>query len=520
VDAARPWSPEPGEPSGKSVAIVGAGPAGLSAAFYLRRRGHACTLYDAHPRPGGMLRYGIPEYRLPRAALDEEIRVIERLGAEFRMNTRLGRDVSLAGLRQEHDAVFLAIGAQRSSSLRCEGQELALSGLEYLDRLGQGQAPGLGPRVIVVGGGNTAMDAARCALRGEAEVQVFYRRSRTEMPCLLEEVTGAEEEGVRFEFLVAPLRLERRAGGEGLTLVCRRMTLGPPDDSGRRRPVPIGGSEFATECDTVIAAVGQAVDLALAEREGVPVTAWGLGADPRTMQTALPGVFCGGDAVLGADLAVRAVAAGRAAAVSIDQLLSGQTVSGPEEVSAIAMRPVDDLERAAIYREIEKTERVATERLGLERRRSSFDEIDFGLGDEQARREAVRCMSCNCRKSCDCSLRTYGTEYGIDPYRFQGDRRRFDADLSHPEIVYEPGKCIMCDACVRIAREAGEELGVSIVGRGFDVRVAVPFDRPLSEGLRQVARRCAEACPTGALALRSARSCDLDPPSGFPLEIT
>jgi len=518
--ASRPWLPQPAEPSGKSVAIVGAGPAGLSAAFYLRRRGHACTIVDAHPKPGGMLRYGIPAYRLPREALDDEIRVIAGLGTTFRMNTRLGRDVSLASLRQEHDAVFLALGAQRSSGLRCEGEALALSGLEFLRRLGEGELPALGRRVIVVGGGNTAMDASRSAVRGGAEVRVFYRRTRNEMPCLLEEVEGAEEESVRFEFLVAPVRLERQRSGRGLTLVCRRMELGPPDESGRRRPVPLEGTEFATECDTVIAAVGQAVELDLAEAQGIPVTAWGLEADPITLATALRGVFAGGDAVIGADLAVRAVAAGRVAAGSIDQFLSGQRVTGPEEMSAIAMRPIDDLERAAIFREIEKAARVATERLELDRRLKSFDEIDPGLSDAQARQESVRCMTCNCRKSCDCRLRLYGTEYGIDPYRFQGERRRFDQDVSHPEVVYEPGKCIMCDACVRIAAAAGEELGLSIVGRGFDVRVAVPFDRPLSAGLRTVARRCAEACPTGALSLRTARSCDLGSPSGFPLEIT
>jgi formate dehydrogenase major subunit len=511
------YDPQPGPPSGKTVAIVGAGPAGLSAAFYLQQQGHACTLFDAHQKPGGMLRYGIPEYRLPRTALDEEIRVIERLGAKFRMGIRWGRDFDLSDLSRDHDAVFLGIGAQLSQGLRCAGEELALSGIEFLHRVANGESPSLGHRTIVIGGGNTAMDAARTAVRLGADVRVLYRRTRQEMPCLMEEVERAEEEGVAVELLVAPVRLVRLGNGHALRLVCRRMELGEPDASGRRRPMPIPDTEFEVDCDTVIAAVGQAVERGLAEREGLRITDWGLWSDPKTLATNLPGVFAGGDAVIGADLAVRAVAAGRIAATSIDQHLAGRPVTGPTELTAIAMRPLDDEERAAMFREIELAPRVPTAILEMKRRLATFDEVDFGLHDEQARTEAQRCMTCNCRKSCDCSLRSYATEYGVDPYRFVGRRRRFDQDGSHPEIVFEPGKCIMCDACVRVAADAGEKLGLSITGRGFDVSVAVPFDRPLREGLREAARRCAAACPTGAIALRSARSCDLTRPSGYPL---
>jgi formate dehydrogenase major subunit len=464
-----------------------------------------------------MLRYGIPEYRLPRAALDEEIRVIERLGATFRMNSRWGREFRLADLRRDHDAVFLAIGAQLSQDLRCQGEEVALSGLDFLRQVANGESPSLGQRVIVIGGGNTAMDTARTAVRLGADVRVIYRRTRREMPCLMEEVEGAEEEGVRIDYLAAPVSISGLGNGHALKLVCQRMELGEPDDSGRRRPVPIPDSEFEVDCDTVIAAVGQSVERRLAESEGLKVTEWGLWSDPKTMATNLPRVFAGGDAVLGADLAVRAVAAGRVAAASIDQYLRGQPVTGPEERATINMRPMDDDERAAIFRGIELAARVPTASLDMKRRLSSFEEIDLGLADEQAWRESLRCLSCNCRKAEGCTLRRYSTEYGADPLRFLGKRRRFDQDTSHPEIIYEPGKCIMCDACVRIAAEAGEELGLSVAGRGFDVSVAVPFGRPLSEGLREVARRCAEACPTGAIALRTARSCDLDTCGSCPL---
>jgi formate dehydrogenase major subunit len=509
--AARPAWPRPGPPSGKRVAIVGAGPAGLTAAFYLRQRGHDCTLFDAHARPGGMLRYGIPAYRLPRRALDDEIAVIERLGARFRMNLRLGRDFSLGDLRRDHDAVFLAIGAQLSQRVGFEGEEAAMAGIEFLNRMARNEPTTLGRKVIVIGGGNTAMDAARSALRLGAEVRVLYRRTRQEMPCLLEEVEGAEEEGIAVDFLVAPTALTRCGGGSGhaLQLTCRRMQLGDPDDTGRRRPLPIAGSEFAIECDAVIAAAGQQVDRALAEREGLEVSDRGLRVKRNSLATNLPGVFAGGDAVLGADLAVRAVAAGRIAAISIDQYLNGQPVRGPQEWTAIALRPIDDQERAAIFRRIEMSARIPTATLDMQQRLTSFAEIDPGLQPEQARQESLRCLTCGCRKAGGCRLRKLATEYGSEPLRFLGKRRRFAQDDSHPEIIYEPGKCIMCDACVRIAAEAGERLGLSIVGRGFDVTVAVPFDRPLSEGLREAARRCAEACPTGAIALRTARSCDL-----------
>jgi len=496
---APPRAPE----TGKSVAIIGAGPAGLAAAYYLSRHGHACTLFDAHPLPGGMLRYGIPANRLPKDALDAEIDAIRQLGARFRMGQRWGEHFTLAGLREQHDAVFVAIGAQRAQGLDCEGEEQALAGIEFLERVASGNAVSLGDHVAVVGGGNTAMDCARTAIRlGARNVRVLYRRGRQEMPCLMEEVEAAEAEGVHIDFLVAPVRL----AGDGLT--CQRMTLGEPDASGRRRPEAVDGSDFTLECSTVIAAIGQSVERSLAEREGLAVTAWGIAADERTLATNLPGVFAGGDAVLGADLAVRAVAAGRRAAAAIGEFLSGRAVTGEAAMTAIAMRPIDDAERAAIFRAIERAARVRAPKIAMERRIASFDEVESRLSGEDAAREARRCLTCGCRKADCCLVRTLATEYGVDVYRFTGARRRFSQDVSHPEVIYEPGKCICCDACVRIAAAAEESPGLALIGRGFDVAVAVPFGQPLSAGLRKVARQCAEACPTGALALRTARSCD------------
>lgn len=505
----NPYLPPCSPPTGKSVGIIGAGPAGLAAAYFLLQRGHACTLYDAHDQPGGMLRYGIPAYRLPRKALDQEIDLIRKMGARFVMGTRWGVDFTLEQLRARHSAVFVAIGAQQSQLMRCEGEEMALGATDVLGEIARGNRPELGSAVVVIGGGNTAMDCARSAVRLAAEsVRVLYRRSRQEMPCLMEEVEAAELEGVHLDLLVAPLRIERLKPSGLLAVTCQRMELGEADASGRRRPVPVAGSEFRIECTAVIAAIGQTVDRDLAGREGLRVTGWGVDAAGRTMETNLPGVFAGGDAVLGADLAVRAVAAGRKAAVSIDQSLHKLPVTGEPMFTDIALRPIDNAERAQMFRAIEQAARVRPKVLSMHRRQTTFEEVEHGLDAETATREAHRCLSCGCRKSDCCSVRSLATEYQADVYRFQGARRRFTQDDSHPEIIYEPGKCICCDACVRIAAAAEEPLGLSLVGRGFDVVVAPPFGQPLSEGLRKTAQRCAEACPSGALALRTARACD------------
>jgi len=313
-----------GPNTGKRIAVVDGGPSGLTAAFYLRSYGHDVTLYEMHDRLGGMLLWGIPGYRLPEEILQREIRTILDTGVEVKLNTRVGRDVSLEELRRSHDTVYVSIGAQKGSGMPIEGLESpgVLIGVEFLERVNEGERPDLGARVAVVGGGNTAMDVCRSAVHlGARDVRVLYRWTEQEMPAAHEEVEEAREEGVTFEFLVAPERIAR--GKDGLEVTCIRMELGEPDESGRRRPVPIEGSEFTVTVDTCIMAIGQYVDGAVAEKAGVKVTRWQtVEASEEDLSTNMDGIFAGGDCMTGPDDAIRAIADGKKAAYAIHHYLS------------------------------------------------------------------------------------------------------------------------------------------------------------------------------------------------------
>jgi formate dehydrogenase major subunit len=329
----------------------------------------------------------------------------------------------------------------------------------------------------------------------------------------MSEVEAAEAEGVTVETLVAPVGLEQAADGR-LRLTCVRMELGPADESGRARPIPIPGSAFTLEASCVIAAIGQTVDASGLRSDALQVSRRGILANPVTLATSLPGVFAGGDAVSGADLAVRAVAAGKLAAVSIDQHLGGRRVQGDPDMVNVVMNKLDEQELAAFFRQVEEAPRAAMAERPVTERIRDFGEVESGFAPDTARQEAARCMNCGCWKATTCQLRQYATEYGADPLRFAGARRKFERDSSHPEIVYEPGKCILCGACVAIAVEAGERLGLAIVGRGFEATVAVPLKGTLAEAIPAVARRVADICPTGAFALKGVGTCAVgDAPS-------
>ena len=388
--------PEPAERKAEKVAIVGSGPAGLTAANYLARLGYEVTVFEALPVIGGMLAVGIPEYRLPKKTLRREIELLEKLGITFKTGVRVGKDISLAELREKYDAVFLAVGAHKGQKLGVPGEDAegVYDAVTFLRQLNLGQAPDLkGKTVLVIGGGNAAVDAARSSLRlGAAGVSMLYRRTKAEMPALDEEIEEAEREGVTIRTLVAPKRVVVRAG-KVAGLECVECTLGEFDKSGRRRPVPKEGSEFTVDADVVIAAIGQAVDLdgldGAAEGDGRTLVAGvTVKADPKTGATDLDGVFAGGDCVTGPDTVIQAIAAGKRAARAIDKYLGGDGVL---------------FKRAEIVRKLSaeiietETVRQPVPCVPVEKRISGFTEVELGYTAGMAQAEASRCLRCDVR---------------------------------------------------------------------------------------------------------------------------
>ncbi|MDY6974140.1 MAG: NAD(P)-dependent oxidoreductase, partial [Thermodesulfobacteriota bacterium] len=318
--------PPKSEPKGKKVAIVGAGPAGLTCAHDLAQKGYRVTVFEKFPVSGGMLSVGIPKYRLPRDILNREIEDIERLGVEIKPNTAIGDDLSIDDLlNQGFEAVFIGVGAHVDQKARMKGEDAegVVPGVDFLRDLNLGKEVKVGSKVAVIGGGNVAMDAARSSLRlGAEEVSILYRRSREEMPASDEEIEAALEEGIRIEYLVAPQEAVTN-NGPVAGIKCIRMELGEPDASGRRRPIPIEGSEFEIELDMIIPAIGQKPDLSfLPAGDTLEVTRWGtIEADLDTCETSRDGVYAGGDCVTGPGIAIEAIAAGQKAALSIDNYL-------------------------------------------------------------------------------------------------------------------------------------------------------------------------------------------------------
>ncbi len=387
--------------TGKRIAIIGGGPCGLTAAYYLRRLGHHPVIFEAKPALGGMARYGIPEYRLPKKTLDFEINKILELGVEVHYNQSLGNQLSIDELEKNHDAVLFAMGAWDNSSLRCEGEDLegVWKGTEFLQKRELGIHIDLGgKRVVVVGGGNTAMDACRSALRmGAADVTLLYRRTRREMPANAVEIEAAEHEGVNYQFLAAPERLIAGRDGKLCQIEYIKMELGEPDASGRRRPVPVEGSNTVMNVDVVIAAIGQRpltdwYTPALKDR-GLKLTRWDtILADEKTLQTDIPHMFTAGDLWSGPALLIDAVGTGRRAARSIHLFLSGRELGFPVGTYTKPERLAES--NQVEISGVEKSLRVQQPELEAKERIHSFDEVDLVLGPEEMQAEAKRCMRC------------------------------------------------------------------------------------------------------------------------------
>lgn len=435
IEAGLPTQPDPAPPTGKRVAVVGAGPAGLSAAYYLALRGHKVTMYDAEKKAGGMLRFGIPPYRLPDSVLDQEIDDILALGVDFVPNARMGRDFTLDSLKADgFDAVFLSIGAMNAKTAGIEGESTrgVMAAIDFLAKVNWGEHVDLGEKVIVIGGGFTAADAVRTARReGARDVTMMYRRTKKEMTAAAHEIHDCEVEGVTFDFLAAPVAAVAE-NGRVVGLTAQRMALGEPDASGRRRPVPVPGSEYATPADTILLAIGQDVDAEGLNEEALSLSKWGtISVDETTMMTNIPGVFSGGDCVTGAATVVEGVGAGRKAALAIDAYLKGadsnamaRAVYRPKpkffdigagaksDAALVPMPVIDPDKRLDSFPASGSGQACISEQ--------AFAEVELGFTEEQALREAGRCLLCRCQAAGVCKLQNYSLAYGAGTKVFRG----------------------------------------------------------------------------------------------------
>jgi formate dehydrogenase major subunit len=429
--------PKPKAETGKRVAVVGAGPAGLTTAYYLALEGHKVTILEAQEKAGGMLRYGIPPYRLPNQVLDDEVNDILSLGVELKTNQRLGRDYMLDTLNSEYDAAFLAIGACIGKMARIPNETVpgVMAAVDFLAKVNRGERVDLGQNVVVIGGGFTAADAVRSARRmGAPNVTLSYRRSRKEMPASPHEIHDCEVEGVKLDLLSAPVEVKVE-NGRAVGLVCQRMQLGAPDASGRRSPEPISGSEYLIPADTVLLAISQDVDVKSMQITDIATTRWGsIEVDETTMKTNLPGIFAGGDASLGAATAVEAIGAGRRAAYAIDAFLRGADDRAiakvieverpklfdigafPKQDAKLAEMPVlPQEERVSVF----GTD-IAPGDTGALSATGAFLEVELGFTEEQAIIEAERCLQCVCQAAGTCDLQKYSLEFGAGTKEYKG----------------------------------------------------------------------------------------------------
>ncbi|UCF16611.1 MAG: FAD-dependent oxidoreductase, partial [Phycisphaerales bacterium] len=387
--------PRPKQTRAEKVAIAGSGPAGLVCAYYLALEGYGVTVFESLPVVGGMLAVGIPDYRLPKHILDWEIGNIKKLGVEFRTNTAVGKDVQISSLQEQYKAIFIATGAHKGLKMRIAGEDSpqVVDAVDFLRAQNMGQEMAIGQRVAVIGGGDAAIDAARVAKRLGKDVKILYRRTRREMPAAKEEIEGAIEEGIEIRFLVAPVRVLSE-NGQLKGIECTRMELGELDRSGRRRPVPVEGSEFTIEIDTLMPAIGQQPDLSALARDDRLKTsnANTIEVDPESLSTGIEGVFAGGDVVSGPNAVAAAMAHGKIAATMIHKYIQGQSLERQYEVTQSAMR-VDAVELTD--KEIEELQKPAVPLLSLEDRTGNFNEVELGFTEEMAIKEAKRCLRCD-----------------------------------------------------------------------------------------------------------------------------
>ncbi|MBC8416110.1 MAG: FAD-dependent oxidoreductase, partial [Candidatus Cloacimonetes bacterium] len=505
------YTPEKAPDKNKKIVIIGAGPSGLTCGYYLSNNGYDVTVLEAAPKAGGWLRYGIPEYRLPKKILDKEIKLMCTNGMKINCNKEVGKEITLSQLSKDYDAVYLAVGAQNAVPMRVKGSDLkgCFLGVNYLKDVVLGKKTALEKKVAVIGGGNTAVDCARTALRKGSEVTLIYRRTRKEMPAEAYEVDAAEEEGIKFYFLTNPVENIGR-NGKLKTIKFEKMKLGKPDESGRRRPEPTG-EFFKEDFGSVIAAISQAPDVDFLKEEEnkingkeIPLTRWLTAeADEKTQYTGVKNIFAGGDFRRGPATAIEAIADGRKAAEYIDRYLNGSPIETVQKhfnsKKEKLLKEIDATE----YEHYERIERYIMPELDARKRSINFKEVEKGFADEDARAEANRCLECGCQVNETCVLRNYSTDYKIDPDIFLGDKNKHPIDRSHPFILRDANKCIKCGRCVRICAEVQGPGVLGYIYRGFVSYVAPEFGESLTKTGCDSCGKCIEVCPVGALTPRN-----------------
>ena len=524
VDPPVPFEMQP--KSGRRVAVIGSGPTGMAAAYYLLIAGHDVTVLERDPAPGGMLRYGIPQYRLPKIeVLDAEYESITRLGGRIVCDQALGRDFTLDDLQyQGFDAVLVAIGCYDTNKLGIPAEDAdgVIDGLEYLRSatLGLEVEGHAGSRVVVIGGGFTSMDCTRTSVRlGASEVTLVYRRDMKDMPAA-NEVHEAIEEGATAIFQAGPTRIitdEQTGKVSGVEFI--RMQLGEPDASGRRRPEPAPGTEFTIPCDRVLLAIGQGPDLSWVGPGSTGVEATKqrrLKADAVTFETGRPGVFGSGDVRIGAATVVQAVAEGRRSAYAVDAYLKGLDLGAIRTRQTLA-EPQPEFLSIVPFTSETKEPRYRMTAMEPEVRNRSYVEYEIPYSREEGMAESTRCLQCTCEAIGFCDLRRLGIEYGttlktLEPQhhqgagyrsvtenRFTGLNHDYIRDDSHAFILREPSRCIDCGRCANVCAEVVGAACYDFMRIGFDTLVTTPLDMSLNDTPCVSCGRCAETCPTGAL---------------------
>ncbi|MCL1968471.1 MAG: FAD-dependent oxidoreductase [Bacteroidetes bacterium] len=497
--------------NGKKVAIIGGGPAGLTAAYYLQIEGFQADIYERAEAAGGWLRYGIPEYRLPNAVLDKEIENITKLGVNIFTNKNIGENVQIADLDKNYDAIFIAIGAQTGDLLGI-GEKPApnlVSGIDFLKRNAEtnNDTNLRGKRVVVVGGGNTAMDCCRSARRcGSTDVIVLYRRTEADMPANPIEIHESKVEGVEYIFLAAPVDVYYNEDGKLIGLKCIKMKAEKTPGSRRSNIVPIEGSEFDLPCDLVLPATGQKIEYDVLEHinqyfqpQELQLNKWKtLDANETTMQMNIPKIFAAGDAVTGPTNIIQAIAGGKTAAKYIEYYLFNKNI---EEVKPF-ISTKDNFEKQTS--EIYENRFVPCARYEMpvldETERHNFKEVELGYQDRNLTlTEVNRCIECGCSAFYDCLLQKYCTDYGIDQNRYKGKFQKFEVNFQHPKIELDNNKCILCGRCVRVCREYSGNNAWAFFKRGSQTYIAPNLEGILEESRCDSCGLCIDTCPTGAL---------------------